>query len=152
MRKIYKKIAQIIATVFYIGYFPIAPGTIGSLLGALIYYLLRHNHIAHLIISIILVLVGWVCADIYVKSTKNIDPHEIVIDELSAVFIVYLFIPFSIKLFIIGFVLYRLFDIIKPPPIKNLENLRGGLGVIADDIMAAVYTNLLLHIMVFLKI
>lgn len=147
-----KKIESLVATVFYAGYFPVASGTIGSLLGMLLYYFVRDNAILCLVLGIVMFALGLLSSDSYEKRVKKNDPHEVVIDEFASVFIVYLFIPFSWDIFIVGFFIYRLFDITKPPPIKSLEKLPGGLGIMLDDIFAAVYTNLILRLLIYSNI
>ena len=147
MTKISKVITKFIATSCYTGYFPFAPGTIGSAIGLVICWLTGYSIILYLATGIVLLLAGYISSEFYAKDVKQKDPHEITIDEASSVFIAFLFIPFSIKTVIAGFILYRIFDIIKPPPIKKLEMLPGGLGIMADDMMAAIYTNIVLRIL-----
>jgi len=147
-----KNIAEIIATIFYAGYFPVASGTLGSLIGMAIYYPIKDNIPLYLFVTIIMFVLGVMSSDVYEKHAKKKDPHEVIIDEVAGVFLVYLFIPFSVKIFVIGFFVYRFFDIIKPPPIRRLEALPGGLGIMTDDTMAGIYTNIILRILLLLKI
>lgn len=147
-----KKLAEIISTIFYIGYFPIASGTLGSAIGVIIYYLVKDNYAVYLLTAVLLFVIGFFSSHIYEGFSQKKDPHEVIIDETASVFIAYLFIPFSFKTLIIGFLLYRLFDIIKPPPARKLENLPGGFGIMLDDLIAGLYTNIILRIFILLGI
>lgn len=141
-----KKLAEFIATIGYAGYFPIASGTLGSILGMILYYFVKDNCISYLIAASLLFALGFIASDVHEKHTGKKDPHEVIIDEAAGIFIVYLFIPFSVTLFIAGFFIYRIFDVLKPFPIRRLERLPGGIGIMADDILAAIYANICLHI------
>lgn len=141
-----KKTAELIATLCYAGYAPIASGTVGTMLAMALYYVVvKDNAILCAAAATITLALGFVASGVHEKYAGKKDPHEIIIDEAAGVFIMYLFIPFSLKLFIIGFFIYRLLDILKPPPLRQLERLPGGAGIMLDDIGAAVYTNIILH-------
>jgi len=86
------------------------------------------------------------------KGSYQKDPGFIVIDEFANIFPVFLFIPLSVKTIIIGFILYRVFDIIKVPPMKKLEKLHGGWGIMLDDLISGIYANLILHVLLFIKV
>jgi len=140
-------IAKIVATFCYVGYFPVASATVGSAIGIAIYCLVKNNVVAYCVTIAALFLLGTISADIYEKNIGKKDPREVIIDEVASVFLVYLFIPFSLRNLVMGFFLFRLFDVIKPPPIRKLEKLPGGLGIMSDDIVAAFYANILLQIL-----
>jgi len=80
------------------------------------------------------------------------DPSYIVIDEFACMFPVFFLIPPRPAYVLTGFILFRLFDILKPPPIRQIEKIKGGWGVMLDDLAAAVYTNLILHVLVYSRI
>ena len=141
-----QKIAKLIATVFFVGFCPIAPGTAASLLALPIYYFLRESPYVYLLITIGLLVVGFWSSSRAEKEFGRKDPGEIVIDEFSAMLIVFLFIPFQVKLMVIGFFLFRIFDILKFPALKRLERLPKGYGIMLDDIAAAILANLVLQV------
>jgi len=142
-----QKIRKITATLFYIGYVPFAPGTVASLAALPIYYLARNNTPLHLALAGAFLAIGFWSSQKAKAIFGEDDPPQIVIDEFASMFLVYLFIPFNVRFLVIGFVLFRLFDILKLPPLKRLERLPGGFGIMLDDIACAVYTNIILQVL-----
>jgi len=132
---------EIMATGFYLGKIPIMPGTFGSLLAIPLGYILTFVSLPIKIVSVVmLILVGIYSSDRYSKSIGKSDPGEIVIDEYAALLIFYIIFPFKPIYIISGFILFRIFDISKPFPIKYFESFEGGVGIMLDDIMAIVYS------------
>lgn len=141
------KLALIFATAGGAGYSPFAPGTAGSLVAVLIAFLLRHSlapwHFAVLAILIFAPAV-W-AADVTARSLKKKDPGLVVIDEVIGQWLTLAAAPsFSWRTLLLAFALFRIFDIWKPAPVRQLEALPGGLGINADDAMAGVYGALVL--------
>ena len=146
------RLAVLIATFGYIGYFPIAPGTVGSAAGLLVYLIAWWAQSAVVEVGLIVALFA---AGVWAGTTAEryfggIDPGPIVIDEVVGMLITLAFVPIGLSGAIVGFVLFRIFDVIKPFPAGRLEHLHGGLGVMADDAMAAIYANLMLRIVLWL--
>ena len=147
------RLAIFICTVGYIGYFPIAPGTIGSVAGLVLYGALRAAGVPLPLDGILIVtlfVVGiWsgTHAERYFGGT---DPGPGVIDEVVGMLITLFMLPVSWPTAIAGFVLFRVLDVIKPFPAGRFERLHGGLGMMADDAMSAVYANLLLRLLVWI--
>ena len=147
------RLAVFIATVGYCGYFPIAPGTVGSAAGLLFYPLVQWSGSAALEIALIC---GLFAAGVWAGTTAEryfggVDPGPIVLDEVVGMLITLAFIPgLGWSGAIAGFVLFRIFDVIKPFPAARFEQLHGGLGVMADDAMAAVYANLTLRFVLWI--
>lgn len=141
------RLAVFIATVGYIGYFPVAPGTVGSAAGLLFYLLVWWAHSPIVEVGLILALfaLGVWAGTTSERYFGGIDPGPIVLDEVVGMLITLAFIPVGVSGAVAGFLLFRLFDVIKPFPAGRLENLHGGLGVMADDAMAAVYANIVLR-------
>jgi phosphatidylglycerophosphatase A len=141
------RLAVFIATVAYCGYFPFAPGTIGSAAGLIVYLLVWWTQSAAVEVGLIAVLflVGIWAGTTAERYFGGIDPGPIVLDEVVGMLITLAFIPVGPSAAIVGFVLFRIFDVIKPYPAGRLESLHGGLGVMADDAMAAIYANLTLR-------
>lgn len=147
------RLAVFIATVGYCGYFPIAPGTVGSAAGLLFYALVAWTGSSALEAALI---VGLFAAGVWAGTTAEryfggVDPGPIVLDEVVGMLITLAFIPgLGWSGAIAGFVLFRVFDVIKPYPAARFEQLHGGLGVMADDAMAAIYANVCLRALLWL--
>jgi len=140
-------ILKYVATLGFIGYIPFAPGTFGTLTAFIFFILLRPSSFIHLILLFFVLLVGIISSHHAERLLNSKDSRHIVIDEFCGYFLSVLFIPFSISYALAAFFLFRFFDILKPFPIKKIEAaLVGGIGVMADDIMAAIYTNIILQI------
>ena len=145
------RLAVFIATVGYCGYFPFAPGTVGSAAGLLFYALVWWTGSPLVEVGLI---VGLFAAGVWAGTTAEryfggVDPGPIVVDEVVGMLITLAFIPVSWSGALIGFLLFRIFDVIKPFPANRLEALHGGLGVMADDAMAAVYANVSLRLVMW---
>ena len=146
------RLAVFIATVGYCGYFPFAPGTVGSAAGLVFYALVWWTGSAAVEVGMILALFA---AGVWAGTTAEryfggVDPGPIVVDEVVGMLITLAFIPVGWSGALAGFVFFRIFDVIKPFPAGRLEALHGGLGVMADDAMAAVYANLALRLALWL--
>ena len=139
------KLCEIIATFFYIGKLPIAPGTYASLLTAILYFIINPLPFIQLIVIVILLILGIISSNkISIKLQKH-DPSEIVIDEVTGMAISLLMLPHDIYIYIIAFILFRIFDIFKPSFIYRVQNLYGGVGIMADDILSGLFTLIMCH-------
>jgi phosphatidylglycerophosphatase A len=143
------RLAVIVSTVGYIGLFPVAPGTIGSAAGLLLYALVRSVGLGAPEAVVILVLwaAGVISGPAAERHFGSIDPGPVVIDEVMGMLMTLFLIPVGWGGALIGFVLFRAFDIVKPYPAARLERLPGGWGMMADDAMAAVYANVALRVL-----
>jgi phosphatidylglycerophosphatase A len=143
------RIILFFATGFYSGYLPWAPGTWGTLAAVPIYFCLRLLPLwLYAVILAIMIVAGFYLCGYAAKAMNKEDPPEAVWDEVVGFLLVMLFLPYSILSVIIGFALFRLFDIWKPWPIKKIEDLPGGFGIILDDLMASVYAILVAWIII----
>jgi phosphatidylglycerophosphatase A len=143
-------VALALATFAGIGYIPFAPGTFGSLAGLLIWWLLPDSWSLQLaVIAALLVLGSW-SASVAERHFASTDPGPVVIDEVMGMIVTLFLNPVGWIGATIGFLLFRASDIVKPYPANRLEQLPGGVGVMADDLMAAVYANLALRAMLVL--
>ena len=142
-----QRAAVFVCSFGYLGFFPVAPGTVGSLAGLLVYLIFRATRVPHFELPLIALLfgLGIVFGAAAERALGGVDPGPVVIDEVMGMLITFFLIPVSWMGMLAGFLLFRVFDVIKPYPAQNLERLPGGLGMMADDAMAAVYANLLLH-------
>lgn len=138
--------STLIATLGGLGRVPFAPGTVASLAALPFAWLLAYygGNLALLAATLASAVIGtWAC-DAYARSTNSVDPSECVADELAGQWLTFAFAPLSLAGIVLAFLLFRLFDVLKPWPIPLAEQLEGGLGIMADDIVAAVMAGLLL--------
>lgn len=132
-------------TGFGVGYSPIMPGTVGSLWGPPLLYFVKQMDLptwGYWLLATVLAIIGIPICGRSASLMGRPDPGAVVYDEIVAFFIVFAFFPVTLKSAVIGFVCFRFFDILKPPPIGRLEVLHGGLGIMADDLLAGVYAAL----------
>ena len=138
---------KLITSFFYLGHSPFMPGTVGSLGGLIVYFLVKNNEVLHGFSILFLFVLGVIFAGEAERIYKRKDPRMIVIDEACGMLLALFFVPFSMFSAVLGFFLFRIFDILKPQPAKRMERLTGSLGIMFDDIIAAIYTNFILQIL-----
>ena len=140
------KIISLIVTFGGLGNVRYFPGTLGSLAGLFlgVFIIFFFNHNIFLMSFFILTLIGIFATDEYLKSSKNNDPQEVVIDEVLGQWIAIAFVPLTVSSLILAFVIFRILDIGKPFPINKIEAIKGYIGVIGDDILAGVITAIVI--------
>lgn len=149
-----EKAVILFATGCYVGKVPVAPGTFGSTLGLPICFVLSKIHL----LVAIFISVSFIIAAIWVaKNAERIlnkrDPGCVVIDEISGMAVTLLGLPFNWVTAVCGFILFRLFDILKPFPIRSLEQrFSGGTGVVLDDVIAGCLANVVLRLAFYFKV
>ncbi|MDP3731412.1 MAG: phosphatidylglycerophosphatase A [Candidatus Omnitrophota bacterium] len=141
-----RKPIKLITSFFYLGHSPFMPGTVGSIGGLIVYFLVRNNEVLYGFSLLFLFILGVIFAGEAERIYKRKDPRMIVIDEACGMLLALFFVPKGMFSVILGFFLFRIFDILKPPPARRLEKLTGALGIMFDDIIAAIYTNFILQI------
>jgi phosphatidylglycerophosphatase A len=141
-----------VATGFFIGSVPFAPGTFGSLIGLPVCFLLsRLNFLQSVICILIFILFAIGIASAAEKILKQKDPSQIVIDEVAGLMVTFAGLPLNLKTALAGFIIFRVLDILKPFPIRTLEKrVGGGSGIVLDDVLAGVYGNLILRLVIYL--
>ena len=137
-----------IATLGPIGHSKIAPGSLGSLAALVLVLLIGHNPPLFLFSSCVLVLIAVWASTVTAADLGEKDPASVVIDEVCGVMVSFLFLPITWRTLILGFLGFRFFDIVKPPPIRQMEFLPKGFGIVLDDVVAGIYTNLILQLLV----
>ncbi len=149
MGKISNALILFIAEGACSGKSPFAPGTAGTLVGVLLYLGLKNfGPFPYVILTCVLCIVGaWVAGRAEVLLAKR-DSPSIVIDEIVGYLISMFMVPVMWGYIVAGFFIFRLFDVFKPWPLYDLQEVHGGIGVMLDDIGAGVYTNILLQIAV----
>ncbi|WP_420265515.1 phosphatidylglycerophosphatase A [Candidatus Magnetominusculus dajiuhuensis] len=141
-----QKILSTIATVWFVGYAPVASGTFGTLAALVFFVALWPTDFTLLMITAAVIVVGTVAADVAEGYFNEKDSHRIVIDEVAGFFVSILYVPKGFIVLVLAFFLFRGFDIIKPPPVNYMERIKGGLGVMLDDVAAGIYVNIILQI------
>jgi phosphatidylglycerophosphatase A len=141
------RIATQIATVFGVGRAPTAPGTAGSVVALPFAWIIAMAGGRFLLMFAAIVVLGvgaWAC-ELYARANGREDPSECVIDEVAGQWIICAFAPLSILAYFLAFILFRLFDILKPWPIRTVERtVPGGLGIMVDDVVAALMGSVVL--------
>ena len=150
-------LSKLLATWFGCGYFPVGPGTVGSAAALIIAWAidqwLSWPPLAFAALAVIVTPVGVWAAHRFARSVGAKDPGIIVIDEVLGQWVTLAgAAAFTWKSWLAAFVLFRLFDIVKPPPVRQLEQLPGGMGIVADDLMAGLYGALVLFLAGWLKL
>jgi len=143
------RIHAAIATVFGLGRLKPAPGTIASLVALVTAWLLVlwGGRFLVLVAGMVAIAVGAWASELYARTAHVTDPSECVIDEVAGQWIACAFAPASLVAFVLAFLLFRAFDIVKPWPISWLERLHGGVGIMADDLGAALAAGALIAVL-----
>ncbi len=143
---------RVFASGFFTGYSPVASGTVGSLLALAVYFIPGFEHPYAIMPACAIVFVFGAAAAGVMEKRYGHDPAEVTIDEVLGMWISLFLIPKSLAAGIVAFFVFRILDIIKPWPARQFDSLRGGSGIMLDDVVAGVYTNLLVHLVVRLDL
>lgn len=148
MRSVSGAIRTFLATVGYSGLSPVAPGTAGTAVTAALFFLLGDAlSLAGWIVLLVVVAVASIpLAGAEAAARGNKDPGPVVIDEALGFLVTVAFLPSTVTVTLAGFLLFRVLDIIKPTPARQLERLPGGWGIVLDDVAAGLWGHLLLRI------
>ncbi len=146
-----KNISVYFSTLFGIGYFPKIPGTIGTLFAAIVFFALPDNWLSgnglfyFLPIFLIFIFLSILLTSQAEKKLGKDDP-KIILDEFVGYFIAMILLPKTMVFMFSAFVIFRIFDILKPEPVNVLQKLPQGWGIVLDDVMAGIYTNIILQV------
>jgi phosphatidylglycerophosphatase A len=147
MAKVVDFLARVVATAFGSGYSPFAPGTAGSAVGLLLFWPMAGWRWPWQVgACLALLLVGALAATRVAERVGSKDPGIVVVDEVLGQWVTLLALPFTPATAVLGFLLFRAMDIVKPWPARDLERLPGGWGIMADDVAAGVYAHLALRV------
>lgn len=140
-----------IATAGLTGYAPVAPGTVGSLVGLLILFAIRigGDPMVEVAVLVAVIVSGVWAAGVVEDQVGKEDPGIVVVDEVAGMLVTLFWIPLTWPTALLGFVAFRLFDIIKPFPARRAERLPGGWGIVADDVFAGVYAYIVVRLAVW---
>lgn len=152
-RSLRSRLALALASFGYVGFAPIAPGTVGAAAAIPLFLLMRWAGSAwlELAVSATIVAAGAWSARLAEEALGVEDPGVVVIDEVVGMFVSLLWLPATWPTMAAAFVAFRVFDIFKPWPVNRLEHVPGGWGVMADDVMAGVYANLAVHAVMWVR-
>lgn len=147
------RVALLIASAGFVGFAPVASGTFGSLAGLALFWLLRSTGLLWLdvLAAVLAFALGTWAAHATERALARPDPGIVVIDEVAGMLITLALLPASITISVVGFLLFRLLDVIKPFPADRFERAPGGVGIMLDDVMAGIYANLALRGLIALR-
>jgi phosphatidylglycerophosphatase A len=141
---------KFIGSGFYTGYSPYISGTVGSLAALIIYLIPGFEQLFVIIPSIVIFMVYGIYVGSKFEAEYGKDPAQCTIDEVVGMWISLVALPKTFAIVAIAFILWRILDIIKPPPARNLERLKGGLGIMIDDVISGIYTLIIMLLVVYL--
>ena len=146
-------VAMFLGTAGFTGLAPVASGTFGTLPAVALVWALPALAPAawFTLLAVVVALAVWASERCRVLFDEK-DPSRVVIDEVAGFLVTMTLVPVGPASLLAGFLAFRLFDIVKPPPARQLEHMYGGVGIVADDLMAGVYANLLLQALIFVEI
>ncbi len=157
-----RSISIFFATGFGSGFVPKAPGTAGAAVGLVMLMGLNHlwpalfpplaiaDSLIYLLFILVFTLIGVWSADNLAHEWGK-DPSRVVIDEMVGIWITFILVPLTWSHLIMGFIFFRVFDIYKTAGVRRMEELRGGWGVMMDDVLAGVYACAMMHILIYLE-
>lgn len=139
------------------GYSPVASGTVGTVIAIPLFLAMASlgmtgsdgTWVLYLVVLGVIIVLGTWASTFAERHYGEKDSGKVVIDEIAGYLVTMLFVPATWPWIILGFIFFRFFDVLKPPPIDGLQKLEGGVGVMIDDLMAGVYSCVLLHLVIF---
>lgn len=147
----FNNFARAICSVFYLGCGPLAPGTIASFIAVPIYLWAFTRVDIYISVFLVVTALGFIFSGRVERSLGQKDPSIVVIDEVSGALIAFFMLPPTFPVLITAFFLFRAFDMFKIYPANKLEAMHGSMGIMMDDIVAGIYTNLIMHLALSLK-
>ena len=138
-RGVLDRLAVLIATVLGVGYAPLAPGTVASVVTVIVLGLVPFSRAGLVIFLVVVVVVGTWAAHLAERVIGGKDPGAIVIDEVAGMTLSVVAFPLTTEVLAAGLALFRVFDVLKPPPARESQKLTGGVGVMIDDLIAGFY-------------
>ncbi len=139
-------VLKLVTTVFFLGYLPLVPGTFGSLAGLAVFLLARGDVRWVAAWAVVTLALGFALSGKAERVFGEKDPRYVVIDEVAGMLISLLFVPYDLTLAFIGFLMFRIFDTLKPFPAGQLQDIRGSAGIMLDDIIAGLYALFVLQV------
>lgn len=137
-------IVKMLSTFFYLGYLPLS-GTFGSMVGVLIFYLIKGNNFIYTLVTLSVISLGLLLTGRAEKIYNKKDPSYVVIDEIAGMLLSLVGITWDIRVIMSAFLVFRILDAMKPYPVGRFQELKGSIGIMGDDIIAGIYTNVILQ-------
>ena len=150
-QKIRDNLAKLLATFFHIGDMPVAPGTLASFAGTLLYAVFYQRWVEYAILTVAITCVGLMVSGRAERMIAEKDPSCIVIDEVAGVLIAFFMLPLTPAVLVTTFFLFRAFDMFKIYPANKFEDIHGSVGIMTDDLFAGLYTNLTMQLAIRLS-
>jgi phosphatidylglycerophosphatase A len=145
MKKARDFIIKLASTFFFLGFFPYIPGTFASFVCLFFVWFLKDLFFIYFLATLLIIVLGFLLSGKAELIFNRKDAPCIVIDEAGGIFLSFLFVPLNFKSILLGFFLFRVLDTLKIFPASRLEKLRGAGGVMLDDLVAGIYTNIILQ-------
>ncbi|PIQ90846.1 MAG: phosphatidylglycerophosphatase A [Candidatus Omnitrophica bacterium CG11_big_fil_rev_8_21_14_0_20_41_12] len=140
-------LTKAVASVFFIGYLPLMPGTFGTVAGIGLFYLFKGaSQPAYFSVILCVIILGFLTGGRMEKLINKKDPSCVVIDEVMGMLVALSFMPYDLKIIILAFLIFRILDTLKPFPVGRLQYLHGASGIMIDDLVAGIYTNIVLQV------
>ena len=140
------RLSRVLATFFFMGNFPVAPGSLASLAGTLLAIALYGHPVIYIVVFLVITFAGFAVSGRVEKLLGQKDPSCIVIDEVSGVLLAFFALPLTPAVIVTTFFLFRAFDMFKIYPVNRFEELPGAVGIMADDLWAGLYTNIVMQL------
>lgn len=140
-----EKIVKMLSTWFYVGNLPVAPGTAASAVGVVMAMICSSNVFFYVCVTLIVTILGFMVSERMEEILDQKDPGCIVIDEVAGVMIAFFLLPLTPVVIVTAFFLFRAFDMFKIYPVNKFEQLKGSTGVMMDDVIAGLYTNIVMQ-------
>jgi phosphatidylglycerophosphatase A len=134
-----ERLAVLIATVCGVGYAPLAPGTVASLVTAVALGIIPFSRVGLVVFLVLVVVVGTWAAHVAERVIGGKDPGAIVVDEVAGMTLAVVVFPLTPEVLAAGLAFFRVFDVLKPPPAHQSQRITGGIGVMIDDLIAGLY-------------
>ena len=142
-------IEKTLGSAFFTGYIPVASGTFGSLAALIIFLIPGFENPFIIIPAIIVFFIYGIFVGSKFEAVYGKDPSECTIDEIVGTWISYLFLPKTVGIIILTFFIWRALDVVKPFPARQLESLKGGIGIMIDDVVSGFYTLIIMQVIVY---
>ena len=139
-------VTKLFASAFFSGYSPVASGTVGSAVGAAIYFIPGFESFTLIGPSILIVFIFGIKAAHAMEQRYGHDPAEVTIDEVVGMWISFFLLPKNILITLTAFFIFRFLDIVKPFPARKFDTMHGGFGIMMDDVVAGIYTNIIIQL------
>lgn len=145
-------LVKAVSSVFFVGYLPLVPGTFGSLAAVgLFYALVPISGVLYFLVVLDIIILGLMTSGRMEKLLNKKDPGCIVIDEVAGMLLALSSLPCNFRIVFLAFLIFRILDTLKPYPAARLQNRHGSIGVMGDDLVAGIYTNIVMQVILALR-